>query len=260
MFVDMEVRGGSVGIITMNRPATNSLNILLLSELSQAIDAFEEQKEIHVVLIKSSLSFGFSSGLDLGSFYKAGDREKTGWNIYNSVKQVFDINQKIVKSAKIYIAVLSGPVIGSAVSIALSCDLRIANETMWLWLPDPQYGGLLADGGSEMLAHLIGSSRAKMALLTNDRISAKKAWDWGLIYDMPDGPNLELISLNISRRLASYSYATLRETKKAFNDGVFGTFRRDELMNTAFSFEMYQRLEQYCHNGIKGRNNDVASK
>ena len=159
MYVDKEIKD-SIGYIWLNRPRTNSLSHTLLEELLEAVTAFDAENEITAVVLSSRLPFGFSGGLDLGSFYVSGEHELTGSNVYKAVYLTFQINRKIVSSDKILIAVLSGPVIGSAASIAFSCDIRIADSGAWFWLPDPQYGGLLADGGLEMLTRHIGNSRA----------------------------------------------------------------------------------------------------
>ncbi|WP_313558770.1 enoyl-CoA hydratase/isomerase family protein [Ruminiclostridium cellobioparum] len=244
MYVDKEIKD-SIGYIWLNRPRTNSLSHTLLEELLEAVTAFDAEDEITAVVLSSRLPFGFSGGLDLGSFYVSGEHELTGSNVYKAVYLTFQINRKIVSSDKILIAVLSGPVIGSAASIAFSCDIRIADSGAWFWLPDPQYGGLLADGGLEMLTRHIGNSRACTLALTNDRINADRAFSMGLLYRLFNRENLQQEAVKLAKRISEYSKNTLSLSKKIINKNVLESFEDKMLKQVLVSEDMIKRLSDY---------------
>lgn len=233
-----------VAVIKLDRPGTNSLNHEILDNLLDCLNLAESRKDISVVILSSSLSFGFSSGLDLGSYFVRNDKDKTCENIFAAVQKVYEINSRIINSQKVYIAGISGPVIGSAASIVFACDLRIAADNTWFWMPDPQYGGLLADGGVELLCELVGYSRAAMLALTNDRINVKTASDWGLIYQVVPKQELENKTFLTAKRISQYSDISLGLTKKIIDKKITAS-QKEMLKEVLISGDAFGRLETF---------------
>jgi enoyl-CoA hydratase/carnithine racemase len=147
----------------------------------------------------------------------------------------------ILRSRKIYLAALAGPVIGSAISIALSCDLRIATDDMWFWSPDPQYGGILADGGIELTHVLAGASPAAILHLTNDRVDVQKAYAWGLLYKIVSKDNLTTEVTVAAQRLSRLSPYSLAQSKQLMNKDINLTLP-DQLLNPLFGNEAALRF------------------
>ena len=249
MYIDTDIRD-DVCFIYLNRPDTNSLNQKLMDELYDKVCWVSAHQDIRVVILTSKLSFGFSSGLDLGSFMD--DRQAVfAKKVYNAVCKSFQIVKSILQSPKIFIAALAGPVIGSAASIAFGCDFRIASPETWFWQPDTQYGGLLADGGIELLTKLTGNSRTAMLAMTNDRINLDAADKWGLIYKTVERNKLDETAFAIAKRLCSYSFQTLSSHKKIINEGLLNNFREDQLKEILASEDTYKKLQSYMRNNHK---------
>lgn len=244
MYVEIETRE-KFGIIWLKHERTNSLNHIFLKEIHESLQLMAANEAMNIIVIASKLKFGFSSGLDLRRFYSARDIIGTGNKVIQAVKETYRINHLIRSSAKTYLAALSGPVIGSAISIALSCDLRISDEKAWFWAPDPQFGGLPGDGVIEILSGLVGASRAKMLLLTNDRIDSKTAWDWGLLYKVVPHGQLYAEVFKLASRLSGYSSLSLGTIKGMFNKHVMKRFTADALAKVVYSDDTYSRMKSY---------------
>ena len=249
MYIDAKIQE-DVCFFYLNKRGTNSLDQELLNELYDKVCWASEQDTVKVVVLSSSLSFGFSSGLDLGSFM---DDKQTVFakKVYNAVYKSFQIAKELTQSPKIFIAALSGPVIGSAASIAFSCDFRIAAPRTWFWLPDVQYGGLLADGGIELLTRLVGNSRTFMFGLANDRINLDEADKWGLIYKIVELQKLEEASFLFADKLCELSFNTLSSHKKIINEGLLKDFREEQLKEVLTSEDAYQKLLSYMRSKEK---------
>ena len=245
MYIDTDFRE-DVCYIYLTRQKTNSLNQELLDGLYDKVCCASEHQDVRVVILASKLPFGFSSGLDLGSFM---DEQQSIFaeKVYNVVYKSFQIVKSILQSPKIFIAALAGSVIGSAASIAFSCDFRIAAPGTWFWLPDAQYGGLLADGGIELLTRLTGNSRAYMLGLTNDRINLDEAERWGLIYKTVERRKLNETAFTTAKRLCGYSFQTLSSHKKIINEGLLNDFREAQLKEILSSKDSYQKLQSYMN-------------
>ncbi|MCC5466511.1 enoyl-CoA hydratase/isomerase family protein [Pelosinus baikalensis] len=247
MHVEVDIIN-NVGVLRLNRPRVNSLNHDFLQEIVESLCFMESQELIKVVVILSKQPFGFSSGLDLSNFFDRNCPERLADHVYKAVTQVYQINSRILSSEKTFIAALSGPVIGSAASIALACDLRIAARNTWFWLPDPQYGGLLADGGIDLLVKLVGVSRASMLVLTSDRINAEQADKWGLLYGITSVEELEKEALSVADRLSNYSQLTLSMSKKILNSDILGPFQEEKLREVVNSDQPFMRLQSFIRN------------
>ncbi|WP_432409031.1 enoyl-CoA hydratase/isomerase family protein [Wukongibacter sp. M2B1] len=233
-----------IAILELQRDPTNGFSREFLLQFIDALNMVNEWKHVKVVILSSAKKQIFSSGLDLRSLM-GNTMDETAEHVFDAVHLVYKIVEKILSSEKIFIAVLSGAVIGSAVSVSLACDFRIGTSGTWFWLPDPQYGGLLADGGIDLLKNLIGISRAKMMLLTNDRVNSEKAYRWGLLYKVVENRGLEDTAFAEAKRLCSYSANTLGYTKKLVDEGAQSRFKGDELREILKDDEIYTRLQQY---------------
>jgi len=243
MFIDIKLHK-DVCFLYLNKAGTNSLDQNLLDELYTKVCWASEHSHIKTVILASSLPFGFSSGLDLSNLI---DAQQTIFakNIYNAVYKSYKIVELILQSPKIFIAALSGPVIGSAASIAFSCDFRIAAKGTWFWLPDVLYGGLLADGGVNLLERLLGNSRAFMFALTNDRINLDDADKWGLIYKTVQRSQLDETALTVAKRLCGLSFKTLSSHKEIINESTLSSFRKEQLTEILTLEETHKRLQSY---------------
>ena len=245
-----------IGVLELDRSPANCLSIDFLVELANVLEQIEVNQYLRSVIITSSNTYVFSSGLDLKNLM-SDRREKMENDVYNAVFFVYQIAKSIMTSKKIFIGALSGAVIGSAVSIALACDILVGTADTWLWLPDPQYGGLLADGGLDLLVSHVGVSRAKIAALTNQRINSPQLLEWGLLYKIVKAENLYETAFSEAGRLSRLSSQTLRYTKQLINENVFQPFKDAELRRVLRDSALYDRLQHYISHS-KGESNVVT--
>lgn len=244
MFVHTEVKNG-IGFLSLNRQGTNSLNIDFLNQLYESFSELESSGQVKVLVFKSMVNFGFSSGLDLGDFYVRSSSQITIENIQKAVLLMYKISQRILNSPIICVAALYGGVIGSAITLAVSCDFRIAANNTWLWSPDPQYGGLLADGGVEITQALVGTSRAAMLHLSNERVNVNNANDWGLFYKIVNRDMLDEDTLLFATKLLKCSDISLGLSKKLLNKNLKIECPERLLSGIFNSHEVINRLGSY---------------
>ena len=246
MYIDVKIHG-EICCLYLNKPGTNSLDHQMLDQLYDKVFWVSQQSTIKVVILKSNIAFGFSSGLDIRNFINS-PKTLFAEKVYYSVAKTFQIIKTIVQSPQIFICALSGPVIGSAVSIVLGCDFRIAARGTWFWLPDVQYGGLLADGSIELMTKIVGISRTSMLIQTNERVNLDDADKWGLIYKTVELQKLDEAAFSFAKKLCILSFKTLSIHKKMINEGLLNYFRSKQLKEILYSEETYQRLQTYVQN------------
>jgi len=236
-------RLGEICFLHMNKPGTNSLDQFFLDELYEKINLITDYNKVKVIILSSKLRFGFSSGMDLRSF--SGTRQEFIPKMYNAVLTSFKIIRLMLTSSKIFICALSGPVIGSAASIAFGCDFRIAAEDTWLWLPDVKYGGLLADGGIELIAKYAGNSRALILALSNERLASDEAVKWGLFYKTVKRCTLDDTVRSLAKRLCGFSFKSLSMHKRMVNKNILDNFNEALLKEMLSSEETYETYKFY---------------
>lgn len=233
---------GRVRIYTWKRRPANAYAPFFLDMLCRELRRTEEEDGIACVVLKSGLPGVFSSGLDLRAL-TAGESCRRG--IFLAVRSVHRLIKQILNSRKIYIAALSGAVIGSAVSLAVACDFRMASQDTWFWLPDPQYGGLLGDGALTLMARSFGAAAAKRLCLSNERISAEEAYRLGVIEKPDTAEKSAEQALLLADRLGELSSGTLRHTKRILNRDIPVKFAARRLLNTVRDPDMLQRLAKF---------------
>lgn len=227
-------------VITLQRFPANAFNLEYLRNLGKLIKHLERNEHIHTVIIESGCKNVFSSGLDLSELIRT-----NAWIQYKiaaAVASMYRITRAITKSKKIYIASLKGPVIGSAVSLAMACDFRFGEPSVWFWLPDPLYGGLLADGGIDFINKQVGCAAAKRICITNERINVTRLYKLG-IADKSEIDS-KTAAADLAERLSGYSNQTLWHTKKLINKNLMRGLTLIRLLKICTSRELKERLEK----------------
>ena len=84
-------------------------------------------------------------------------------------------------------AAVNGPVAGAGANLALAADVVIATESAYFLQAFARIGLMPDAGGTWFLPRQMGLAKAMGAALFADKISARQASDWGMIWDaVPD--------------------------------------------------------------------------
>ncbi len=112
---------------------------------------------------------------------------------------------------------LNGAAAGLGATIALLCDIIIADETAKIGDPHVKVGLVAGDGGAVIWPQLIGYARAKELLMTGDMLTAKEAVDLGLInYAVPAAELDKKVTEMVGKLQANPKWA-VRWTKTVTN-------------------------------------------
>lgn len=178
---------GKLATITLRRPAQlNALNQPLLEELLDAIQRVKSFDAIGALMLTGE-GRGFCAGADLGEANKSFEPEKRqaqGKATRESMEKYFNpIVSQLLHLPKPTIAAVNGPAAGGGVGLALACDIVFAAESAFFSQVFIQQLGIVPDVGSTwLLPRSIGNARARAAMLLGEKIPAKQAEEWGMIY------------------------------------------------------------------------------
>src|SRR5687768_9081590 len=122
--------------------------------------------------------------------------------------------RELYHCSKITIASLNGFATGAGLDLAMACDFRIASEKIKLGEAYISMGLVPDGGGSYLLPHLIGQSRAMEMMLTGEAISAETGAQIGLIHRVCPPPDLADVTLQFIAALAAKPKTARHHIKK----------------------------------------------
>ncbi len=167
---------GATATLSLNRPPANSYYLDFLQLIASAIQKFNTDDSIKVILIKSTSEKFFCAGADIKIFASNSPEQNK-----EMVLAARAVTQAITSSKKIVIAAIKGHALGGGLELAMACDIRLAAEGEYLiGLPEVKLGLMPGNGGTPRLIDLIGASRAMELLVTGQNISPKRAYEIGL--------------------------------------------------------------------------------
>lgn len=195
----------NIAYITFNRPEVlNAISTQLLTDLRQAIDEIERDKEIRVVIITGA-GRAFMAGADISQLAKMNPLEVNEWN--HRIIEYFGALEKLKQPV---IAAINGFALGGGLEVALCCDIRITAENAKLGQPEVSLGIIPGGGGTPRLPRTVGRAKAMEMLLTGDMIDAQEAYRIGLVNKVvPEGEALKAAEEMAARILKRGPLATM---------------------------------------------------
>ena len=212
-YIDVLVEDG-VASITLNRPEVyNALNSGILKELTTAIHSATADGDIRAVLLSGAGDKAFCSGADL----KEGNMV-AGRPLSNSLKENYEpLINGIRNCPKPVVCKLNGVAAGAGMSLALACDLIIADENTYM--SELFVGiGLMPDAGSMFfLPRIVGMQRAFEIFSTGRKIYMEEAVKIGLVSKAVPTVELDKHVEEIMSYYASAPTFAIGQMKKVLN-------------------------------------------
>ncbi|MEX0735609.1 MAG: enoyl-CoA hydratase-related protein [Steroidobacteraceae bacterium] len=206
-------RHGAVAVLTLNRPdKLNAVNVPMIEALGAALDAAEQDEAVRAIVLAGS-GRAFSAGFDLDM--GVGDGKSDPDAVRRALEKDFGIIMRFWDCPKVTISAAHGFCLGSAMELALACDLTLASDNCRFGEPEVKFGsGIVA----MLLPWLIGPKQAKYLLLTGeDRVGAAEAQALGLVNRVVPAARLLDEALELARRVAANDALAVRMTKQAIN-------------------------------------------
>jgi enoyl-CoA hydratase len=205
-----------VGLITLNRPqALNALNRQLMSELVDALAAFDSDQTIGAIVITGS-ERAFAVGADIKEMADVSPVDM----LMNGFIELFDAIRRVKKPL---IAAVSGFALGGGCELAMSCDMIFASETAKFGQPEITLGVIPGAGGTQRLTRAVGKVLAMEMILNNRTLSAAEAQQFGLVNCvLPVEQYLES-AMTLAAEIASHAPLAVRLAKEAVNQALEGS-------------------------------------
>jgi hydroxymethylglutaryl-CoA lyase len=164
----------SIKICLINSARGNSLSTVAIHNITLLFQNLSVDNSIKRVLLTGQGRF-FCTGVDLHE------------DLYQSSTQKRVALQELFRAIELCphttVAAINGPAFGGGVGLAFACDIRIAIGTSFFCLSEVKLG-LCPAMISKVLVREWGTSFARMAMLTGNRIPSHRLYEIGAIHHL----------------------------------------------------------------------------
>lgn len=240
-FKNLEIKkDGAVTCIRFNRPQTfNAMTFELLTELQQALAGIAVDDSVNAVVLTGN-GRAFSAGADLAATLTAPPLDDNGRiDLGYALKHYYNpIVRQIQALPQPLIVAVNGVAAGGAVSLALAGDLTLAARSA-TFVQAFIHVGLVADaGGSWFLPRLVGRQRAMGMNLLGQTLSAERAHELGMIWEVVDDAELLPAAMRLAHKLASGPRTGIVAMKRAIHAAADNTLNQQ--------LELEAQLQHAC--------------
>jgi enoyl-CoA hydratase/carnithine racemase len=216
-------RHGPVATLWIDRqPKMNTLTVAMRSEFPGIFDSLDKDDGVRVIVIRGAGGKAFSAGGDVAEFLTLAPADLEQWG---------DTLTAAERCRKPVIAAIDGYTMGAGLELAVACDFRVATLRSEFAFPEIRLGMIPGSGGTQRAMRLMGMTRAKLFMMTGQRIGAERAEAWGLITQAVPNDGLDAAVDALARELAERAPLALRTLKMVLNRGA------DAPLDTALELE-----------------------
>ena len=169
----------SVATLTINNPERhNAVSLEMWQTAAMALKDFADNPAVRVVILTGAGDKAFASGADISKFeHERGSADAVAE--YNAT--VDRLQQTLLDYPKPTVALIRGYCIGGGLSMALCCDLRIANDKSRFAIPAAKLGLGYSYASVRRLMDLVGPQFVYEILFTARQFDATEALQMGLV-------------------------------------------------------------------------------
>lgn len=198
---------GRVLHVVLNRPhVLNALHPSAHFELAEIFDAFADDADLWIAVIRGAGDRSFCAGTDL-KLLADGGRDEYPPTGFAGLSNRFDLDKPVI-------AAVNGLALGGGLEIALACDLIVAAEHAVFGFPEPRVGLAAMGGGVHRLVRQLPDKVAMGFLLTGRQFSARDALAFGLVNEVVTGDSLDSAVQSWVEDILACAPLALRATKQ----------------------------------------------
>ena len=237
-------KDGPIGWIIFNQPEKrNAVSQEMWQAMPEYVADLAADDAIRVVILRGAGEQAFVAGADISQF-KDRRRNAADEEEYRRISGAG--SQSLASLGKPLLAMIHGFCIGGGVSIAITCDMRIAADDARFGIPAARLGLGYHYHGMEKLMSLIGPAYTKELFFTaRTDFSAPDALRMGLVNQVVPKADLERFTRDYATMMSRNAPLTLRSAKASVDQLVRPEERRDyamldRLIKDCFDSQDYQ--------------------
>ena len=226
-----------IGWIVFNNPARhNAVSLEMWESLTQVLNAYAEDPEVRVVILRGEGEKAFVAGADISQFKEKRSSPEAVQH-YNATAD--EASRALRGCVKPTVAMIRGYCIGGGTGIAVSCDVRIAAEDARFGVPAAKLGLGYRFEGIKRLAEIVGPSFAAEIFYTGRQFTAQEALQMGLVNQLVPPSELENHTRELAATIVGNAPLTIASVKRALLEYSKDPNERD--------LELCQKMVDACY-------------
>ena len=237
-------KDGPIGWITFNQPEKrNAVSQEMWQAMPEYVADLAADPAIRVVILRGAGETAFVAGADISQF-KDRRRNAADEEEYRRISGAG--GESLARLGKPLVAMIHGFCIGGGVSIAITCDLRIAADDARFGIPAARLGLGYHYKGMEKLMSLIGPAYTKELFFTaRTDFTAQDALRMGLVNQVVPKADLERFTRDYALTMSRNAPLTQRSAKASVEQLLKPEAQRDyalldKLIKDCFDSQDYQ--------------------
>lgn len=218
--------------VTIDAGKMNAVDFEMHEELARGFPELQRDPDSDVIVLTGA-GRAFCAGGDMAWFQAMIDDPSLFRGIAHDAKSIVN---GLLELEKPIVCRLNGAAAGLGASIALLCDVIVADEKAKIGDPHVKVGLVAGDGGAVIWPQLIGFARAKEMLLTGDMLDAAEAAAMGLINHAVPADQLDAKVDEIVGKILGNPRWAVRWTKTSVNLVLRDIANR--VMDAAIAYEI----------------------
>ncbi|MEM9053728.1 MAG: enoyl-CoA hydratase/isomerase family protein [Pseudomonadota bacterium] len=198
--------------ITSDHPV-NGVDAIMHEEFGKVFTDLQRDSQSDIIVLTAT-GRAFCAGGDFDWFDEQisdpGKFRDIAWEAKRIVTSILDMEKPMICR-------LNGAAAGLGATIALLCDMIVADEKALIGDPHVKVGLVAGDGGALIWPQLIGFAKAKELLMTGDMLTASEAKQLGLINYAVPAENLDTKISELIEKLQANPKWAVRLTKTVTN-------------------------------------------
>jgi 2-(1,2-epoxy-1,2-dihydrophenyl)acetyl-CoA isomerase len=233
---ELALHDPGIALVTFNQPERlNGMTQGLKRDLVEVLTEAQMDDDVRVIVMTGS-GKAFSAGDDISGRpiggtgaqqlvpdIGTGHRDPIG--TYSALRAISQrLNWTVRELDKLTIAAINGFAIQTGMSLALSCDFRIASEEARIGSGTLRFGLMPDEGGQYLLVQLLGVAKAMDFLMRNRIVTGKEAFEMGLVHEVVPQDQLLDRTLELAGEFAEGPQVAMRMLKRSIYNAAEMSF------------------------------------
>ena len=203
-------RREAVALLTLRRPEQlNALSSAIVQSLDAHLDSLDGHGEVRAIVVTGE-GKAFSAGADIKEF-----RALEGPHAFRGFIEGLERSlQRLASLSQPSVAAINGAAFGGGLELAMACDLRVADSSARLGVPEIKLGLLPGAGGTQRLPRLVPPAIATQMILTGEPVTAEDALGFGLVNEVTEPGGCVDRALELATTLAERAPLALAAAKR----------------------------------------------
>jgi len=203
----------SIAVVRLRNPERrNAMSTAMWRQLAAFATSSAARGDIRVIIVRGDGDRAFSAGADISGFEAA----RTGASAAKAYDDLVEDTCRAVEAVpQPTIALIKGACMGAGVSVAASCDLRLAADDAFFAVPAARLGLGYDPRGISRFLRIFGAAATRQLIYTAERLPASRAHALGAVHTLAAAGEIDAVADQMARTIAGNAPLTISAAKLA---------------------------------------------